>query len=233
MGSLPDLPADRIGFRIPESLLTDWLPRVDNLASLKIVLYAYWIWHNSEAEFPVFDSKALHETLEEEHMSPDQIQAGLKVLLSDGIFINPEPEHTAWKTALVLNTPLGQAALEAIRSGTLVQAPIDPTISPKTSSSGVSIYQLYEENIGVITPILAESLRDLESEYSLEWISEAFTIAAKQNVRNLRYIEAILERWRKEGKNDRTDRRGRKKAEEKYRKEGYTDDQFPGLLAED
>ena len=58
-----------------------------------------------------------------------------------------------------------------------------------------NIFQLYESNIGIITPIMADILREAEKEYPYEWIEKAVTIAITRNVRNWKYVEAILRRW--------------------------------------
>ncbi|HEX9991251.1 MAG TPA: DnaD domain protein [Chloroflexia bacterium] len=65
-----------------------------------------------------------------------------------------------------------------------------------------SIYALYEQNIGLLTPILAERLQDAEGRYPMEWIEAAFEEAVTNNKRNWRYIERILERWSSEGKDN-------------------------------
>src|SRR5207253_10323401 len=69
-----------------------------------------------------------------------------------------------------------------------------------------NIYALYEQNIGLLTPILAERLQDAESRYPVEWIEDAFSEAVLNNKRNWRYIERILERWAAEGKDSGKDR---------------------------
>jgi DnaD/phage-associated family protein len=62
-----------------------------------------------------------------------------------------------------------------------------------------SIYALYEQNIGPLTPLVAEELRDAEELYPQEWLRPAFERAAARNKRNWRYVEAILKRWAAEG----------------------------------
>jgi DnaD/phage-associated family protein len=69
-----------------------------------------------------------------------------------------------------------------------------------------NVYSLYEQNIGPLTPLLAQTLEDAEAEYSSEWVSEAITIAVKKNARNWKYVEAILRSWKEKGRNE-TDRR--------------------------
>ncbi|HET6314621.1 MAG TPA: DnaD domain protein [Chloroflexia bacterium] len=69
-----------------------------------------------------------------------------------------------------------------------------------------TIFALYEQNIGLLTPLLAEKLQDAEGRYPLEWIEAAFEEAVTNNKRNWRYIERILERWAVEGMNSGKDR---------------------------
>ena len=62
-----------------------------------------------------------------------------------------------------------------------------------------NIFQLYEENVGMLTPLVADELRAAEEEYPAGWVEAAIREAAAGNVRSWRYIEAILERWKREG----------------------------------
>jgi DnaD/phage-associated family protein len=71
-----------------------------------------------------------------------------------------------------------------------------------------SVYALYEQNIGLLTPLLAEQLQDAESRYPIEWIEDAFKESVVNNKRNWRYIERILERWAAEGKDSGKNREG-------------------------
>ncbi|MFQ6001984.1 MAG: DnaD domain protein, partial [Anaerolineae bacterium] len=64
-------------------------------------------------------------------------------------------------------------------------------------------------------PLIAEELREAEKTYPAAWIEEAFKIAVERNARNWRYIQAILERWAREGKDD--GKAGRDSKEDRYR----------------
>jgi len=66
------------------------------------------------------------------------------------------------------------------------------------------IFELYEQNIGVITPLLAEQLADAERTYPPRWIEEAFTEAVTYNKRNWKYVRRILENWAAKGRADGT-----------------------------
>ena len=65
-----------------------------------------------------------------------------------------------------------------------------------------NIFLLYEENIGIITPLINEVLKDAENQYPEAWIEEAFRAAVAGNKRSWRYIAAILKRWKTDGKDD-------------------------------
>ena len=62
------------------------------------------------------------------------------------------------------------------------------------------VVRTFESNIHPVTgKIEQDALIDLTDEYSALWVTEAIKEAALSNGRNLRYITAILERWRREG----------------------------------
>ena len=68
-----------------------------------------------------------------------------------------------------------------------------------------NIFKLYEENIGALTPLLSDMLREAEKNYPSAWFEEAFEIAVSRNIRNWKYVEAILARWKENGKDERRD----------------------------
>ena len=71
-----------------------------------------------------------------------------------------------------------------------------------------NIFVLYEQNIGQVTPMIVDELRDAEKTWPVAWIEEAIELAVTSNVRKWRYIVGILKRWQQEGKQqDGLDRR--------------------------
>lgn len=60
---------------------------------------------------------------------------------------------------------------------------------------------LYEQNIGIITPILSGALRTALEIYPFAWIEQAIHLAVRNEVRRWNYIEAILANWQVEGFN--------------------------------
>lgn len=70
----------------------------------------------------------------------------------------------------------------------------------KSSRAKRTVFAAYEENIGALTSIIAETLMDAEKDYPDDWILEAIQIAVQNEKRNWRYCETILKRWKANGK---------------------------------
>jgi DNA replication protein len=63
-----------------------------------------------------------------------------------------------------------------------------------------NIFVLYEQNIGLLSPLIAEELRDAADHYPADWIEAAFREAVMHNKRNWKYISAILRHKETEGR---------------------------------
>ena len=61
------------------------------------------------------------------------------------------------------------------------------------------VYPFFESNIQILTALTAEALGDLSDEHGEAWVIVAIYIAAQENKRSMKYIEAILNRWHREG----------------------------------
>lgn len=62
-----------------------------------------------------------------------------------------------------------------------------------------AVFREYEANIGAMTPMIADRIGDLIDHYPRDWISAAFREAVAHEARNLKYVEAILKRWKTDG----------------------------------
>ena len=84
------------------------------------------------------------------------------------------------------------------------------------------IFTLYEQNIGMLTPMISEELREAEKLYPAAWIQDAIKEAVSLNKRSWKYIAAILENWSSQGRGSGTYRRDFKKTDpDKYIKGKY------------
>lgn len=76
---------------------------------------------------------------------------------------------------------------------------VDEGESPTPPQSEINIFAEYEREIGVLTPNIADKLKDLELDHPPPWIVAAIRIASANNARSYSYFEAILRRWKVEG----------------------------------
>ena len=77
---------------------------------------------------------------------------------------------------------------------------VEPTQPLTDTSSHSNVFELYEQNVGLITPLVADELKDMESQYPIAWVEEAIQLSVIYNRKSIRYISRILERWRNEGR---------------------------------
>ena len=77
--------------------------------------------------------------------------------------------------------------------------PSDDIPEPEVDKKLGKAYTIYEENIGQLTPMIADEIELLCKTHGPRWFEDACKEAAKHNVRNIKYITKILERWEKEG----------------------------------
>jgi DnaD/phage-associated family protein len=108
---------------------------------------------------------------------------------------NDDGEHDLY----FLNSERGRLALAKIEEGEVGVVAIAglEIVSP---AKRPNIFELYEDNIGLISPILADELKDAEAAYPPEWIEDAFKVAVDNNVRKWSYIRAVLERMAVSGR---------------------------------
>lgn len=61
------------------------------------------------------------------------------------------------------------------------------------------IFRVFEEEIGPLTPMIADALIDIEQEYPPGWFRMACREAILHNARNMSYVKSILKRWKAQG----------------------------------
>ncbi len=206
---------------VPLSFFSGVLPLVQDLAELKLILYMVRRFTTLRGDpAPWLSADELAADVEVTRILGSSERAllmnALARAVADGVLLQVEWLRGDGVVELryFLNTPAGQAAVAALRRGAaLTRAEV--TVRP-------NIFTLYEQTIGPLTALLAEELREAEATYPAAWIEEAFREAARLNKRNWKYIRAILERWRTEGR-DETHRRHRQTTRRTGSQENFSD----------
>jgi len=62
-----------------------------------------------------------------------------------------------------------------------------------------NVFRVYQNNIGMLTPLVRDSLAEAETTYSAGWVIAAIQEAVDSNARSWKYCEAILQRWKRDG----------------------------------
>lgn len=102
-----------------------------------------------------------------------------------------------------MHNDAGRRALLRVRSGALPAPGARPLSEPATERASRPA-EVYEHEIGVLTPSVADALAAAAGRWPEAWIVEAIRLAAVRNARSWRYAEAVLERWEAEGRDDAT-----------------------------
>ena len=191
---------------VPNPLLGPILEEVQDLAELKVTLRALWMLHRKKGPLKAVTmselagDRSLLRGLAGGGKDPEsEVRRGLGLAVSRGIFVACGQQGPTQR--ILLNTEQARSAGAELER--------DPGLAPADNSGELpdrtkpNIFVLYEDNIGSLSPILAEELKEAESRYSWQWIREAFQIAASENKRSWRYIAGILRRWAAEGKDER------------------------------
>ncbi len=194
---------------VPNLFFSDLLPNIDNIAELKVTLYAFWAMGQKDGQVRFLRlTDFLNDTEFVKGLGPttaiaiEALTDGIERAVARGTFLHVNIESADGVMDLYFfNTEKGRAAFEGITKGEWRPNP-DEDEPITLLVERPNIFILYEQNIGPLTPMVADELRDAEQSYPVRWIEEAIETAVANNVRKWRYISAILERWRQEGKKD-------------------------------
>ncbi|MGI6376151.1 MAG: DnaD domain-containing protein [Anaerolineae bacterium] len=203
---------------LPDQFFGQLLPQVDDLDELKLTLYMFWFVRRmrgyprymtlAELEAEGVLLAALNEGSADVALARERLHRAVDRAVARGTLLRLQVGADASEsTYLLLNAPEGRRAVREVQQGELeLETRGRPLPEPQLEAERPNIYRLYEQNIGLLQPLIVDQLRQAEQDYPPEWIEQAFRIAAERNVRHWRYIEAILERWAREGRNEHPER---------------------------
>jgi len=197
------------------------LGEIEDAAELKVTLHAIWRIEHTEGNFRAlcesdFDSESLG-------LDVEKIKFGLEKSVERGTLLKSTHDEEVF---YFLNSPRGRLAAEAFANGNWRESV--RIMSVPIASRKSNIFKLYEENLGPLTPLLSDMLREAEKDYPSAWFEEAFEIAVSRNIRNWKYVEAILARWKEKGKDERKDQQNPVKDADRY-----TDSEFSEFINRD
>lgn len=208
MEGFPGFPAGKLATTpVPNLFFSELLPLIDNVAELKVVLHLFWLIGKKRGALRY---ARLDELLKDRRLLDGLATAKVsgELMLRDALdratargallrtVVTRDRETEEW---YMINSANGRGVLDRLQSGEwdlLREAGEDVQLQTERPT----VFVLYEQNIGMLTPMIADELRDAERHFPAEWIADAFRQAVLHNKRSWRYVLAILERWRTEGR---------------------------------
>jgi len=216
---------------LPNLFFSTLLPQISDMTELKITLYLLAAFYRKRGH-PRFISRgeltgntSLMRSLRQAGEPPaEALSKALEMAIKRGTILHMALDRGgAAEDVYFLNTEPDRETIAKIQSGELSLSGLkagEPSYVETVEQP--DIFTLYEENIGMLTPMIAEELKEAEKLYPSAWIKDAVREAVSHNKRKWSYISAILERWSREGRESGTYRRDSKKADpDKYIKGKY------------
>lgn len=210
-------PAGRLSMIvIPDLFFSQLCGQIGDLAELKATLGLFWFlqrkpgglklatWRELEAD------SGLAPLLGAGEAGRAFLRQGLERGVARGTVLHARAEFGGQPQDLyLLNTADGRRTLGRLRRRELDLDHVVLEVSPpgRPSAERPTVFALYEQNIGLLTPLIAEELAETMHRYPVEWIEDAIREAVEYNRRAWRYVRRILERWESEGRSDEAARR--------------------------
>lgn len=197
---------------IPLAYLRDVVPTITSADELHVSLTVFRLLAESGneetpiAETSVMNDQSLRKALKISGLSATldaRIFDALELAVGRNTFLRFVAVHgreeVAWYFA---NTSVTRAMVRAMQEGRIQPPRVvwDGAEAPQVATDPPNVFRLYEQNIGPLTPMIADQLTTAASEFPATWIEDAIGEAVSYNKRSWRYILRILENWRQSGR---------------------------------
>lgn len=200
---------------VPGAIFGTLLREIDNLAELKTLLHVLRLLHGQPkppryvrrasllADGGLLQALGQSGTRGDEQAVSDALARAvargtlLAVLVTDG---------SSDDECYLLNTRGNERIIQEVEAGERLLGELAPVPAPSEAANRqerATIYELYEQNIGLLTPLLAEELSEAAENFPALWVEDAFREAVMQNKRSWRYVLRILETWASQGRGNR------------------------------
>ncbi len=198
---------------IPNVVFSSLLPQITDITELKALFYFFEILYPKKGNVRFVSHQELlghfnraSDFQGQPQSFPEILQQSLKALVDKGVLLHLAlNDNGIIEDVYFLNNETNRLVIERIRNGDMVLPGLKPESPvPICMEELPDIFTLYEQNIGMLTPLIAEELKEARANYPETWINDAIKEAAALNRRSWRYIARILENWSIEGKDNGT-----------------------------
>lgn len=216
---------------VPNTLLAGLLEDITDIGELKITLRVLWALHRKKSHLPYVTAREMYTDRSVSAMlglTGDELEravaTSLKLAAQRGTLLEiPSGESgeggarvEKGEARYLLNTEPVRSAL--VRKGVELTESSWPETEPEAGPGAETqraepradlrhgVFRVYEENIGVMSPLIAESITAALQEHPESDVIDAIRVAVEANARSWKYVVAVLRRWATEGRDVR-DRR--------------------------
>lgn len=205
---------------VPNPMFGPLLEQIDDLGELKCTLRLIWMLHRKRGypKLVTLGELKADRTLARSlaRLNGDNtIERAVSLAVKRGTILE-ETDGRSGEPVYMLNSEQGRSALAVSAGGPATSGGGLELESSEAAVERPNVFAMYEDNIGIMSPMIADELREAEQLYPEAWIEDAFREAVANNKRSWRYISRILERWSREGKGDGEPGRYPKKAGRYY-----------------
>lgn len=199
---------------VPLAFLTQILPAIDSIEELQVTIALLRIVPASGGYGSPVDARTLLRDpvlrgalrVSGSPREPDRrIHQGIDLAVARGTLLAfSASSGRSSRDWYYVNTPENRTSLALVAEGSLPPPRatwIDDDV-PEIIIERPNVFRLYEQNIGPLTPILADQISAAIARYPEDWLADAIGEAVTYNRRSWRYVDRILQNWVERGRPD-------------------------------
>ena len=200
------LPDDFATTRVPNAVLGRVLSTTDDADEIRLILRAVWLLEHQRSYPRYITRDDLRHDRVLSVAIPDQSDFDriLKSAIERGVFVEASINDNS---CLMLNT-------ESARRTSIEISPTTGSLNednngweaPAASTRSDDAFRAYEENIGILSPMIRQSILAALEDFTDEDITRAVRIAVESESRSWYFVAGVLRRWARDGiPHERTD----------------------------
>ena len=193
------LPDDYATTRVPNAVLGRVLSHTDDADTIKLILRSIWLLERKRGYPRYITIEDLRRDRVLSLVIGDDLTLERTVASAIKLGVLAEVSLSG-KKCLMLNTESAQRATsEAAVPSEVDEDEDDGWDAPAASQMPTDAFRAYEENIGVLSPMIRESILSALEDFTDEDITHAVRIAVENESRSWSFVAGVLRRWTREG----------------------------------
>ena len=200
------LPDDFATTRVPNAVLGRVMSTIEDSDEIKLILRALWLLDHQRGypRYITHDDLRRDRVLSVAIPNQSDFDRTLKSAIERGIFVEASINNNI---CLMFNTESARrASIEVSSTTDNLNKDNDGWETPSASTSPADAFRAYEENIGILSPMIRQSILATLEDFTDEDITRAIRIAVENESRSWSFVAGVLRRWARDGiPHERTD----------------------------